>query len=131
MSKKARVPRWVWIPQCLAAGILLWTGWHKLVGHGADIAIFQILEMEPLGRVAIGLLEVLSGLLLLSGYAALGASLAHAVMMGALIAHLTHLGVTVQGDGGLLLASCAAVLGSTLVVLWVRRAELPIVGSTL
>ena len=47
-------------------------------------------------------------------------------MLGAIGGHLTKLGIEVQGDGGLLFALACTSLVAALVVLWLRRRDLPI-----
>lgn len=116
----------LWLPRALAAAVLLYVGWLKLIDNPTDVELFTLLGMEPQGRVIIGIIELAAGLLLLSPHAALGGLLAVGVMCGALIAHTTVLGFD-PVHGGLL----ALVLLSSLCVLVMRRAELPIVGKTL
>jgi len=120
-----------WIFRLVAAGILLPVGYHKLVAGEMTTRVFETLGMEPHGRIVIGLVEMSAALLLVSPYAAIGALLAVGVMLGAIIAHLTVLGVEVGGDGGLLVIFLGVVLASSSAVLVARRSELPIVGSTL
>jgi len=94
--------RWIlWIFRLIAAGILLPVAVQKLVGAGPSGLIFEALGMEPHGRIIIGLVELTAALLLLSPQAATGALLAIGVMLGAIIAHLTVLGVdaTLSGEG--------------------------------
>jgi len=122
---------WLWVPRLLAAGILLPMGYQKLIGGEMSRMLFDTLGMEPHGRVVIGLVEILAALLLLSPQAAAGALLAVGVMLGAIIAHSTALGMEVEGDGGRLLTMLVVVFLSSATVLLLRRGELPIIGSTL
>lgn len=124
--------RWLlWLPRLVAAVILLPVGYNKLMGGEISSMLFGKLEMEPHGRIIIGLIEVAAALLLLSPQAASGALIAMGVMFGAIIPHLTVLGVEVDGDGGLLMMMLVIVFTSSVAVLIARRGELPIVGSTL
>jgi uncharacterized membrane protein YphA (DoxX/SURF4 family) len=67
--------------------------------------------MEPWGRIAIGVFELIAAILLLVNATAwLGALLALGLMAGALLMHLTKLGISVQGDGGYLFALALIVL---------------------
>jgi putative oxidoreductase len=70
-------------------------------------------------------------LLLVPGYAAFGALLSIGVISGAIVSHLTKLGIEVKGDGGLLFGLAVAVFVCSAIVLLIRRGELPIVGATL
>jgi putative oxidoreductase len=124
--------RWfLWFLRLVAAGILLPAGYSKLMGGEMSSMLFGMLGMEPHGRIIIGLIEVAAALLLLSPQAASGALIAVGVMFGAIIAHLTVLGVEVDGDGGRLVMMLVIVFTSSVAVLIAHRGELPIVGSTL
>jgi hypothetical protein len=62
---------------------------------------------------------------------ATGALLGVGVMAGAIVSHLTKLGIVVKDDGGLLfILALVAFLGSA-VVLFIRRDQLPVVGHWL
>ncbi len=113
-----------------AAAVLIPVGVQKLVGGATDVQLFEILGMEPHGRVIIGFIEIGAGVLLLSPAAALGALLSISVMLGAVIAHTTVLGFDV-GDGGKHVFLLIGVFLSSCVVLAARRSELPLVGKTL
>ncbi|MEO8195377.1 MAG: hypothetical protein ABI689_01510 [Thermoanaerobaculia bacterium] len=52
-------------------------------------------------------------------------------VLGALVSHLTRLGIEVQGDGGLLFALACVVFAGSSAILWLRRGELPWVGERL
>lgn len=121
----------LWVPRLIAAGIMLMVSYLKFLGNPGDAALFAQLGMEPHGRILVGIIELVAGLLLLSPYAASGALLTVSVMLGALIAHATFLGIVVDGDGGKHVMMLALVLISSAIVLIVRRRELPIVGKTL
>ncbi len=118
-----------WIFRLVAAGILLPVGSVKLAG--GDVVLFEMLGMEPHGRIIIGSIELVAALLLVSPQAAIGALLAVGVMFGAIIAHFTVLGMNVGGDGGLRVMLLTVVFATSASVLIARRRDLPIVGSTL
>jgi len=50
--------------------------------------------------------------------------LAAGLMSGAIVSHLTRLGIEVQGDGGLLFALAWVVFGCSLVTIALHRGEL-------
>jgi uncharacterized membrane protein YphA (DoxX/SURF4 family) len=114
----------------VVAAILLPVGYSKLAAGGMDVMLFERLGMEPHGRIIIGLLEITAGLLMLSPQAASGALIAVGIMFGAILAHSTVLGVDV-GDGGRHVAMLTLVLVSSILVLYARRRDLPIIGKTL
>lgn len=118
--------------QLLAAGILLQTLFFKFTGADESIYIFSTLGIEPWGRIASGVVELIaSALLLYSPTAATGAALAMGSMAGAILSHLTVLGISVKDDGGLLFGLAITVFVASAVVLLIRRTELPIVGRYL
>lgn len=118
-----------WLCQLAAAAILLQTLFFKFTGAEESRWIFSTLGVEPWGRVASGVVElVAAALLVYPRTAALGALLAAGVMAGAILAHLFVLGISVKNDGGLLFGLAVAVLAAASLVVFLRRAELPIIG---
>lgn len=118
-----------WALQLLAAGILFQTLFFKFSGAEESVYIFTTLGAEPAGRLASGVVElVASVLLLVPPTAAVGAALAMGLMTGAILSHLTVLGIAIQGDGGLLFGLALVVFASSAIVLLIRRTELPVVG---
>lgn len=84
--------------------------------------IFSTLGVEPWGRIAAGIVELISSvLLLLNTTIWIGATLAIGVMAGALLSHLTILGVEVKGDGGYLFLMAIIVFGTSAIVLWFEK----------
>ncbi|MFK5956397.1 MAG: DoxX family protein [Planctomycetota bacterium] len=119
------------LAQLIAASLLLLAAYSKFVSAPESVEMFNTLKMEPVGRYLAAVIELTAALLLLSPFAALGSLLAVAMMCGAILAHTTRIGFDVQGDGGMLVAMLACVLLCSSYVLYTRRKELPIVGSTL
>ena len=118
-----------WALQLAAAGILLQTLFFKFTGSEESVYIFTTLGAEPWGRIATGILELAASVLLLVPVTApIGAALAMGVMAGAILSHLTFLGIEVKGDGGLLFGLALFVLLSSAVVLTLRRTQVPVVG---
>jgi hypothetical protein len=118
-----------WMLQVLAAAILLQTLFFKFTGAEESVYIFSTLGVEPAGRIASGVLELVTAVLLLvPSTVTAGAVLAAGVMAGAIVSHLTVLGIEVKGDGGLLFGLAVAVFASAAIVLFLRRAEIPVVG---
>jgi hypothetical protein len=116
--------------QLLAAGILLQTLFFKFTGAEESVYIFSTLGVEPWGRIASGVVElVAAALLLYPPTAAVGAVLGLGVMAGAILSHLLFLGIAVRGDGGLLFALAVVVFVASSAVLYLRRTQLPILGG--
>jgi putative oxidoreductase len=118
-----------WLAQLTVAVILVQTLFFKFTGAEESVYIFTTVHAEPWGRIGSGLIELLaSACLLLPATAPIGASLALASMAGAILTHLVVLGIEVKGDGGLLFGLAVTALLGSIVVLVIRRAELPFVG---
>ncbi len=114
-----------WVFQILAAVILLQTLFFKFTGAPESVYIFETVGMEPFGRYASGVAELIASILLLiPAFSWAGALLALSVMAGALTAHLTVLGIVVMDDGGTLFTLAILVTLSCLVVLYLRRTYL-------
>ena len=114
-----------WALRLIAAAILAQTLIFKFTGAAESRYIFSTLGLEPWGRYGSGVAELIAVILLLvPRTAALGALLGLGVMSGALLAHLTQLGIAVQGDGGLLFYLAVAVFVCCLGVVWLHRAQL-------
>ncbi len=119
-----------WLLQVVAAIILLQTLFFKFTGAEESVYIFSTLGIEPWGRYASGVAELIAAILLLApGYAPFGALLALGVISGAIVSHLTRLGIEVKGDGGLLFGLAVVVFVCSAAILAMRWRELPIVGS--
>jgi uncharacterized membrane protein YphA (DoxX/SURF4 family) len=118
-----------WVLQIAAAVILFQTLFFKFTAAEESVYIFSTLGLEPAGRIGSGIVELVAAILLLTPSAVtLGALLALGVISGAIVSHLTVLGIEVQGDGGLLFALAIIVFVSAATVLFLRRTELPYVG---
>lgn len=99
-----------WALRIIAAIILGQTLFFKFTGAEESKYIFTTLGMEPAGRYGSGVAELIAVvLLLMPRTAALGGLLGLGVITGALVAHLTQLGIEIQGDGGLLFYLAVAV----------------------
>ena len=121
-----------WLLQIVVAVILLQTLFFKFTGAEESVYIFSTLGLEPWGRYASGVAELIAAVLLLApGYAPFGALLSLGVISGAIVSHLTKLGIEVKGDGGLLFGLAVTVFVCSAIILLIRRDELPIVGATL
>ncbi len=121
-----------WVLQLAVAAILFQTLFFKFTAAEESVYIFRTLGMEPWGRIGSGVAELIAVILLLHPRtAALGAALAMGVISGAIVAHLTRLGIEVKGDRGLLFGLAVAVFVGSAAVLLIRRGQLPVVGPRL
>jgi hypothetical protein len=118
-----------WALQLIVAAILLQTLFFKFTGAAESVYIFSTLGAEPWGRIGSGVVELIAALLLLyPATTTIGAMLALGVIAGAIVSHLTVLGIEVQGDGGLLFFLALAVFVSSAAILVLRRGDIPVVG---
>ena len=120
-----------WVLQFVVAGILFQTLFFKFTGAEESVYIFSTLGIEPWGRIASGVAELVAvGLILYPPTVIYGAVLSLGVICGALASH-TKLGLVIKGDGGLLFLLAVIVFLSSLAIVYLRRAELPVIGERL
>ena len=131
MYRKVSKPMLVasWLLRLVAAVILLQTLFFKFTAAPESIYIFTKVGAEPWGRIGSGVVELFAAaLLLIPRTAWLGAGIALGVMAGAIVSHLTVLGLVVLNDGGLLFALALTVFLASAVVLILHRREIPVLG---
>jgi uncharacterized membrane protein YphA (DoxX/SURF4 family) len=129
----------IWILRLVAAVILLQTLFFKFTGAPESIYIFTkvgsgtgLTFMEPWGRIGSGVMELIAAILILwPALSWLGSLLALGAVAGAIMSHLTVLGIEVQGDHGLLFALAWIVLLTSAVNLYIVRASIPVLGEKL
>jgi len=121
-----------WVLRLAAAVILLQTLFFKFTGAPESIYIFTRVHAEPWGRIGSGVMELVASILLLtSRFTWLGSLLATCAMAGAILSHLTLLGIEVQGDKGLLFGLAIAVFISSAINLYLHRKQIPVIGEKL
>ena len=124
MSRKTAIRSW--ILRLAVAAILFQTLFFKFTGAPESVYLFETLGLEPHGRIGSGLAELVAGILLLwPGRTWYGAVLALGVITGAIGAHLTRLGIEVQGDGGTLFGMAVFVWLASAGLFWWHREEAP------
>ena len=123
-----------WILRIVVAVILLQTLFFKFSGAKESVYIFSTLGAEPWGRIGSGVVELIASILLLVPRTAVfGSILSLGTICGALMAHLTMLGIklTAVGDNGELFGLAVTVFVLSLILLWIHRREIPIIGARL
>jgi len=121
-----------WLLRLTAAVILLQTLFFKFTAAPESVYIFAKVGAEPWGRIGSGIVELIAAALLLTPrFNWLGSLIALGVMAGAILSHLTVLGIEVQGDKGLLFALALIVFIASATNLALHRAEIPIIGRRL
>ena len=112
------------------AGFLFQTLYFKFAAHPDSVYIFTKIGMEPYGRIGIGVMELIASIMLLIPRTVwAGAVLAVGILAGAILMHLTLLGIDVQGDGGGLFYTGILLLVLALVIAWFYRKAIPILGA--
>lgn len=112
----------LWAARIIASLILLQTLYFKFTGASESVYIFSKLGVEPWGRIGSGVVELVAGILLLiPSLSWLGAAIAIGVMSGAILSHLTILGIDIQGDGGYLFALAVIVSICSFIVIILQK----------
>ena len=87
----------------VVAIILIQTLRFKFTAHPDSVYIFSQVGLEPIGRIVIGILELIAGILLLIPKTVwAGSTLTLGIIGGAIFMHITKLGIEVNGDSGVL-----------------------------
>ncbi|MFA8450442.1 MAG: hypothetical protein ACEPOW_07090 [Bacteroidales bacterium] len=131
MKKTQKITSWIF--QIIAAIILLQTLFFKFTGAEESKYIFSTIGMEPYGRIGSGIVELVACvfLLFIPRLFWFGALIGLGTIAGAIFFHLTKLGIEVQGDGGLLFTLAVITFISCLLVLIIRRKDIPYLGESL
>ena len=115
----------LWGLRIISALLLLQTLWFKFSGSAESVYIFSTIGIEPWGRIATGVAELIASvLLLIPATVALGALMGIGIMAGALVSHFFILGIEVQGDGGQLFIYALIVFACCIILLWKYRQQL-------
>ena len=119
-----------WALRIIPAVIFLQTLYFKFTGAPESVYIFETLGLEPHGRIGSGIAELIASILLLIPKTTwMGAVLGLGVISGAIMSHLTQLGIEVQGDGGLLFGLAVIVFICCGILVWQHRFEIPILKN--
>lgn len=132
-----------WILQLAVVFILGQTLFFKFTGAPETVALFEVVGAEPFGRFAAGTLELAAVVLLLIPKTAwLGATVSLVAITGAIGAHFTKLGISIDPEalakpaleplaGPSLFGMAVFVFAASAAVLVLRRKQIPIVGAML
>ena len=116
----------------IVALILVQTLRFKFTAHPDSVYIFTQVGMEPVGRISIGIVELISAVLILVPRTVwLGAILTLGVLGGAISMHLTNLGIEIKSDGGTLFYMAVGTFLLSAIILWFNRKSIPIIGKHL
>jgi putative oxidoreductase len=104
--------------------IYLQTLYFKFTGHPDSMHIFSALGLEPYGRVATGVMELVTSILLfIPRYKLLAIFTSLGLISGAIVSHLIVLGIFTNGDCGTLFSLALIVLACTIALIVLYRKE--------
>lgn len=124
LSRRERIASWVC--RTVAAAIMIETLFFKFTGAPESVYLFSKMGMESWWRYGQGIWELAASLLLLTprlGWA--GGILTLGALGGAIVSHITVLGIEVQGDHGLLFAMAILTFVCGFIVTFLHRHEIP------
>ncbi|GFD82736.1 DoxX family membrane protein [Tenacibaculum mesophilum] len=120
------------ILKLIAAIIMLQTLFFKFTGAQESIDLFVKIagDNETYMRIGTGVFELIASVLLfIPKKTWLGALLTIGLMGGAIMSHLTILGIEHDGDGGILFISAIVTFISGVILLIFNRNNIPFVRS--
>ena len=110
----------------IIALILIQTLRFKFTAHPDSVYIFTKVGLEPYGRIGIGIFELIASILILIPKTIyIGSLITIGIIGGAIVMHLTKLGIVINGDNGLLFYTAVLLFILSLITLWIHRKELP------
>lgn len=120
------------ILKIIAAAIMLQTLFFKFTGAQESIDLFTKLagSNEALMRIGTGVIELVASILLfVPGKTWLGAFLALGTMSGAILSHLSILGIEHNNDGGALFIGALATFIASGILLLQHKNDIPFIGK--
>ncbi len=116
----------------IVAVILVQTLRFKFSAHPDSVYIFSTLGLEPYGRIGIGILELIAAIFILIPKTIwLGSILTLGLISGAILAHLTQLGIEINEDGGTLFYMALVIFILSFIILLKTRKNIPFIGKNL
>ncbi|TXG39378.1 DoxX family membrane protein [Seonamhaeicola maritimus] len=110
----------------IVAIILIQTLRFKFTAHPDSVYIFTQVGLEPFGRISIGVLELIAGILLLIPKGVwVGATLALGILGGAILMHLTKLGIEINNDEGALFITAVVTFTLSAIILFLYKKDIP------
>lgn len=120
------------ILKIVAVIIILQTLFFKFSAADQSVELFTKLagENEAYLRIGTGALELIASILLFIPKTKwFGALMVIGLMSGAIVGHLTKLGISHNNDGGLLFGSAVFIFLVGIMVLYKNRKHIPILGK--
>jgi putative oxidoreductase len=118
------------LARLVTAVILLQTLFFKFTAAPESVYIFTTVGIEPWGRIGSGVAELIAAILILIPATVwAGALIAIGVISGALITHITILGIVVMDDGGTLFVLACIVFILSNYLLYLNRDKVPVLSK--
>ena len=122
----------LFVLKAIAVIIMLQTLFFKFSAANQSVELFTKIagEHEAYLRIGTGIIELIASILLFtSNRSWLGALMTLGVMSGAILGHITILGISHNNDGGLLFGAAVYIFIVALVVLINQRKKIFILGK--
>lgn len=117
----------IWIIKLTAVVILLQTLFFKFTAAPESVYIFSTLGIEPYGRIGSGIVELIASILILIPRTTLlGAILGLGTMAGAILSHVTKLGIEVNNDGGTLFTLAIITFICCAILIFINKEKIPL-----
>ncbi|PWG05165.1 DoxX family membrane protein [Polaribacter aquimarinus] len=119
----------IFVLKLLAAIIMLQTLFYKFTGAQESVDLFTKLagDNEKILRIATGILELIASILLfIPKKVWIGALFTLVLMGGAILVHITKIGIQHNNDGGLLFFAAIFTFICGLIILLYQRKSLPL-----
>lgn len=118
------------ILRVIIAIILIQTLRFKFTAHPDSVYIFETIGLEPDGRITIGIFELIASILLLIPKTVwVGALLTLGLIGGAILMHVTQLGIVVNNDNGLLFITAIITFILAAILIYIYRKDIPLIGT--
>ncbi len=114
----------------IIAVILVQTLFYKFTAHPDSVYIFEKAGLGDAGRIGSGIAELIAAILILVPRTIwLGATLTLGIISGAILTHLTKIGIEVKEDGGTLFIMAVVVFVLSFITLWMHKKDIPFLGK--
>lgn len=120
----------LFVLRIVVAIILIQTLRFKFTAHPDSVYIFETIGIEPYGRIAIGILELIAGIMLIVPKSVwVGSLITLIILGGAIIMHLTQIGIVINNDNGVLFVTALITFILSSILLYHHRKDVPIIGD--
>jgi len=114
----------------IIAVLLIQTLFYKFTAHEDSVYIFEKAGLGDTGRIGSGIAELIAAILILIPRTIwIGATLTLGIIAGAILTHLTKIGIEVNGDGGTLFFMAIFIFILSSITLFLHRKDIPFIGS--